>query len=374
MLKVIEFIKSHSNWRDILTNTPYCLRIIDEGEFTILKFTYNGSDFNNDIVRECRGIIIDSNLNPVCIPFFKFFNYGEPYADEIDWESAVVEEKIDGMLIKVWNYSGTWMVSTKDTILAEKVTISANNDNDSAFKSYSGLFLAALKEIKFDITSLNPQYTYVFELVSPYTRLVVPYESIDVYHIGTRDNISGQELEIDIEIKKPKTYKCNNITDLTEMASKLPYSDEGYVVKDKNYKRIKVKSPSYIAVKHYVGRMKEENMIDIIRKDEATELFAYFPEYKDKFDNMIRRINSMLSDMNNMLQNEYNPNNFASKDDYLTATSTTLFPEFFIQKIEISDIRPSEWLWSLPSKRIAELINQDSIQKFTYKQGTCGHG
>ncbi len=296
MLKVIELIKNNSNWRDILEKKPYCLRIINENGFTILKFTYDGSDFNNDIVRECRGIIIDSDLNPVCIPFFKFFNYGEPYADDIDWESAVVEEKIDGMLIKVWNYKGTWIVSTKDTILAEKVNLSSRNDAEpeSTFKNYSELFLAALRKIRFDINLLNPQYTYVFELVSPYNKLVVPYESIDVYHIGTRDNLSCQELEIDVGIKKPKIYQCNNITDLIEMASKLTFSEEGYVVKDKNYKRIKVKSPSYVATKHYVGKMNEENMIDIVKKNETSELLAYFPEYRDKFDAMLAKINRVI--------------------------------------------------------------------------------
>jgi RNA ligase len=284
MLKVIDFIKSNSNWREMLTNTPYCLSILDEGEFIILKFTYKGSDFNNEIVRECRGLIIDKYLNPVCVPFSKFFNYGEPYADKIDWSSALVEEKIDGMLIKIWNYRETWMISTKDTILAEKVILNSKKETNSNFKNYSELFIAALKKIKFDMNLLNPKNTYLFELVSPYNRLIVPYESIDVYHIGTRENVTGQELEINTGIKKPKVYECSNISALIEMASKLKPSEEGYVVKDKNYKRIKVKAPAYIAAKHFVGEMNEKKIMEIIKTNYAPELLAYFPEYKKQFD------------------------------------------------------------------------------------------
>ena len=54
------------------------------------------------------------------------------------------------------------------------------------------------------LNNLNLQNTYMFELVSPYNRIVVPHESIDLYNIGTRDNVTLHELEVDIGIKKTK--------------------------------------------------------------------------------------------------------------------------------------------------------------------------
>ena len=84
MLKTIEFIKQNADWRELLSGAPYKISIKDDEGFTILKYSQIDSDFNNEIVRECRGLIIDKNLAPVCVPFFKFGNYGEPYADEID--------------------------------------------------------------------------------------------------------------------------------------------------------------------------------------------------------------------------------------------------------------------------------------------------
>jgi len=315
MLKVIELIKNNSNWRNILTNAPYCLKIIDEGEFTLLKFAYNGSDFSNEIVRECRGLIIDRGLNPVCVPFFKFFNYGEPFADEIDWDSAVVEEKMDGMLIKVWNYKGSWMISTKDTILAEKAIL--NSEKRANFKNYNELFMAALEKINFNLNSLSPHHTYVFELVSPHNRLVVPYDTIDVFHIGARENASGQELEIDIGIKKPKTYKCNSIRDINEMTSQLNSCEEGYVVKDKNYKRVKVKNPAYIATKYLVGEILSYNkIVEIIKTNYVMELLVYFPEHKNLFDKIFLMANRITRRQN----------------------------------------KSSEWFWSMPTEKIMHYI------------------
>ena len=94
ILKLIEFIKNNPNWREILSQSPYRITIKDDGGFTLLKYSQIDSDFNNEIVRECRRLIIDKNFNPVCVPFYKFGNYGEPYADNIYWVTAKVKENI----------------------------------------------------------------------------------------------------------------------------------------------------------------------------------------------------------------------------------------------------------------------------------------
>lgn len=100
-LKLIDFIKEHSDWEALLSQTPYCLNISRDKMFgrNLIMFKYNQieSDFSNDIVKECRGVILDEDsLKPISIPYFKFFNFSEPHAAEIDWSSAIVTEKIDG--------------------------------------------------------------------------------------------------------------------------------------------------------------------------------------------------------------------------------------------------------------------------------------
>ena len=97
-MKLLDFIDKHDNWKELLQEAPYFLDIKEEDGFTLLKYNQINSDFSQDIVKECRGIILDSNHKIVCWPFSKFFNYGESNADEIDWSSARVQEKIDGCL------------------------------------------------------------------------------------------------------------------------------------------------------------------------------------------------------------------------------------------------------------------------------------
>ncbi|MCL2436638.1 MAG: hypothetical protein FWD00_01220 [Clostridiales bacterium] len=360
MLKVIQFIKENPDWRQRLSCNPYNLFINDDKDFTILKYSQRDSDFNNEIVRECRGIIIDKDCNPVCIPFFKFGNYGEPYADIIDWETAKVEEKIDGSLIKVWNYRGKWIISTNGTIFAEKAAIGAADEKkaNTTFNNFAELFENARINSKLDFDFLNPQYTYMFEIVSPYNRIVALYDSIDIYHIGTRDNTTLLEIEIDIGIKKPRTYLCNSLKDLIEMASTLRYCEEGYVVKDKNYKRIKVKSPAYVAVHHLISGMNEKGLLELMRTNEANEFLTYFPEYKQNIDILSEKIDRLISHIEEILESKISGVNFETRKDFALIVTQTKYPAFFFNYYDGKEKNPLKWLWSMPNDKIIEHLNR----------------
>ena len=97
-LKIQEFISNHSNWQELLSNAPYNLKISYKNGLYCFKYNQISSNFNNPIVCEARGLILDSKtFEVVCCPFFKFFNIDEPHAAKIDWENGVsVSEKIDG--------------------------------------------------------------------------------------------------------------------------------------------------------------------------------------------------------------------------------------------------------------------------------------
>ena len=364
MLKVISFIKENQNWREILSSEPYSLLINDDGNFTILKYSQINSDFNNEIVRECRGLIIDKEYNSVCIPFFKFGNYGESYADTIDWNSARVEEKLDGSLIKVWNYDGNWIVSTNGTIFAEKAILGSDDEMKTSveFVNFAELFETACINAQLDFNCLNPQYTYMFELVSPYNRIVVPHDSIDIYHIGTRDNNSLQEIEVDIGIKKPRIYECNNIDDLIDMASKLRYCEEGYVVRDKDFKRIKVKSPAYVAVHHLISGMNEKRLLELMRTNEVSEFLTYFPEYKTHIDKLTKRIDTFVAYITEILENKIANINFETRKDYAAVVTQTKYPAFFFSYYDAKEQDPLKWLWSMPNDKIIEQLDKLEVK------------
>ena len=291
MLKLLEFIENNIDWEERLSDDTYRIKIKRAEGFIMFSYGID-ADFHIDIVRECRGIILDETdgYRPVCVPFFKFGNYGEPYADDIDWNTARVLEKIDGSLIKLWNYKGAWRVSTNNTINAESAK---TNNNDNTFLN---VFNEAWAHTGKQFGELNPEYTYMFELVSPQTRVVVPYAETKLYHIGTRDNSSLQELHIDIGVEKPKEYSISTIEACVEAAKNLDRYHEGFIVVDSRWRRIKLKSPIYVAIHHILNNISsDKRIIELVISGEDAEVVAYFPEYAAMFDSMRERIDNFIA-------------------------------------------------------------------------------
>jgi tRNA splicing ligase len=85
----------------------------------LISLTYNQlkSDLKNPIVRQCRGIILDTsdNFQVISFPYEKFFNYCEGGAAKIDWKTARVTEKVDGSLMILYFYKDQWHISSSGT-------------------------------------------------------------------------------------------------------------------------------------------------------------------------------------------------------------------------------------------------------------------
>ena len=74
MLKIQEFILAHENWRELLAAAPYNLKISEDDGFVLFKYNQISSDFNEEICKEARGLILDStdNFKVVRLAFYKF--------------------------------------------------------------------------------------------------------------------------------------------------------------------------------------------------------------------------------------------------------------------------------------------------------------
>lgn len=81
------------------------------------------------------------------------------------------------------------------------------------YKTFGELIRTAVNYKDLDFNNLNKNFTYMFELVSPYTKIVIPYSETKLYHLATRDNTTFEELETDIGVEKPKSYDISTIDD-----------------------------------------------------------------------------------------------------------------------------------------------------------------
>lgn len=298
MHPLIQYIQQNENWEKDLQNAPYNLFVRTSDDFPNLRlFTYNQikSDMTNPLVKTCRGVIVDiATLEIVCHPFDKFFNYNDPRGDEIDWSTARIQEKVDGSIMKLYWYAGGWQIATNGTINAMNTDLPTPAPN--GITSFGQLFNIAFGDVHARALSLNKAYTYIFELVSPYNRVVVPHTEPKLYHLGTRVNATGEELDVSIGFDKPKQYAFQTFDEMVAAAEALPFDEEGYVVVDAQWRRAKVKSLAYLQVHHLAdnGNVSKDRILTLIRTGEDEEFLQYYPEYNEIFDEVRVQWNAHL--------------------------------------------------------------------------------
>lgn len=336
-LEVLKLINQNRNWEDILSSSPYNLIIKKKFPFVLLKYNHLESDMTNEIVQECRGLIIQPDLfsltsNPpiqqykvASMRFTKFFNYGQEEAAKLEFPCEA-SEKIDGSLIGVWYDKDTgWHVSTSGNIDAEDAP------NVGGFHNYRELFDMAWGDLSFDV--LDKNCTYMFELVSPYTKIIVPYNEVKLYLLAIRNNITLEEFQreslpliayllFDGKITTPKTFICNNIKEVQDAVDNLTEDSEnfeGFVLCDKHFNRIKLKSATYANLFFIKGDgiFTDKKILKLILDEQDDDILGHFPEYTEEFNLIRRGLSNLIQNMKNSINEvekwkELNKKDFAA--------------------------------------------------------------
>lgn len=290
MKNVEKFITHNlSNWKELLAEKPYCIKVTQDGPYYMLKYNQIDSDFSLPIVQECRGLIVrfyGEILKIVCHPFDKFFNYGEANMADLDWKNGVqATEKVDGSLIKFWFDLGKWHISTNGTIDAYKAEA-----NSAAAVTFGELVEQGIHAMGMSLeefySGLDKSYTHMFELVSPLTRVVIPYKETKLYYLTSRSNwmsFCGYYHFFNSAYNYPKDYgNYTSIEQLLPIVEKMDWQHEGLVLFD-GINRIKLKSPAYVLA-HYAranGNVSKKHLIKVILEGEEAEFLTYAEEYKD---------------------------------------------------------------------------------------------
>lgn len=292
-LKVQHFLRNGGTLEQ-LRRPPYELIIKEWCGLVCLKYTQGRSDEFCEIVKECRGLILEKGTwNVVCHPFHRFFNYGQPAAATLQGPLQCFQ-KLDGSLVKVYNYRGQWFCASSGTIDGQGYI----EDSETGGKvRFFWLVYDALGA--YDITwddftkTLDPTKTYMYELCTPKNVVVIPHNDYKLYYLGERSNITGQEeYNEDPRISNPKIYDLNNLSEILSASNSLPLSEEGFVVVDGNFNRLKVKNPAYLRA-HYLHHNGKPNYLDIVVERNEEEYLTYFPHHRGE----IAKAKELLSDL-----------------------------------------------------------------------------
>jgi RNA ligase len=228
----------------------------------------------DEVTIQTRGLVTDNEGNVVARPFKKFFNIEEN--KHTPTKEFDVYEKMDGSLGILFNYKGEWVMATRGSFTSPQ--------------SVKGTELLQ----KYDYNRLNPDYTYLFEILYKNNRIVVDYGDFeDLVLLGMIHTQSGYEINIhsgneDIRFKNLLNNlgfnivkKYDGINDYTDLKQSIADNREGFVVKFSNGDRMKIKGEEYLRLHKIMTNLSTTGVWEVLSTGGKME--DYLKDVPDEF-------------------------------------------------------------------------------------------
>lgn len=302
MLEVQEFLHNNLNQPEELKSI-LGIKVKRHPKYQNLilcNYSQIDSPKSHPVVQECRGIILDEDAgySPVNFPYKRFFNYGEGLAVEIDWSTARVQDKLDGTLACVWFYDGEWRVSTRGTPDA------SGNVGDWPF-NFNELFWKTWNELGYKMPD-NQDCCYMFELMTKFNKIIVRHEESKIVLHGARNLKTMLECDpVEVGARNKwevvKSHPLGTFEEVVAFAATInPMHAEGFVVVDGLYRRVKVKSPQYVALSSLQEGFGPRRMLEMVLTNESEEFLTYFSEYKPVYDKILENWKNVTLEIESM--------------------------------------------------------------------------
>lgn len=181
-------------------------------------------------------------------------------------------------------------------------------------QTFAQLFWETFRKYAKEIMPSSRRYSFIFEMMTPWNRIVVEHKEGKLALLGARDLDSGKEIhpirasELLFEltgVRFPivKTFKLSNIQEITEyLKENDPLQMEGvvavnYLHSGHSFPRVKIKDPKYVALHHAVTSLNHRSLLEVARQNEQTEVYLAFPEVMSKLIEMRGRMKVLISDL-----------------------------------------------------------------------------
>jgi DNA polymerase III epsilon subunit-like protein len=262
-----------------------------------LRYTPRSEPRTHPVVRECRGLILDAahGFEVLAYPFARFFNLSEQAAPSLDWSTARAFEKLDGSLAILYWYDDSWRVASSRRPDASGLLGTRSEEGGISFE---GLFWEIWHQEGYQVPPAKERRCYMFELTSKRHPIIVRYPEERLTLLGVRDLTTHQELE-------PSTIAADlgwrSLAALfpevgTELQRRLREEvlqldasiQEGFVICDAQFQRVKLKSPDYLRMTWMFPlcpsreRLNKRHLLRLVLSGETQEFLSYCPEYREE--------------------------------------------------------------------------------------------
>ena len=240
----------------------------------------------DDVTRKCRGLTLNKDGVVVARPFEKFFNYGQKEAGSIPDEPFEAFEKIDGSLGIITLQEDGPLFSTRGSFDGEQARACERIFNEK--------YVSALEW-------MNPQYTYLFEIIYPENRIVVDYGGITqlvlLAAIHTRSGTETTYGNLREQNKNFAMAERYHEIPLSDLIKKNEKNKEGFVIRYASGLRIKVKMGEYLRLHRIVTGISTKAIYEHLSSGKhVNEMLEIIPDefhqwVKDRADEINAKLN-----------------------------------------------------------------------------------
>jgi hypothetical protein len=233
------------------------------GRLTIFDYT-NHCMFErawDEYTMQARGLVLDDTGKIVARPWAKFFNMNE--RPETRLEALPQETPI------VFHHEETgWRAITRGCW-------------DNPQTKYATAWL------QHHFRRLHRDQTYMFELIAPWNRLVVPYAKEEMILLGIRKTVSGEDASYAQVSDYAQNYGFKAVGFETKPISELNLGDpsimfkEGFVARFSNGLRIKLKYAQYMALHKVMTGLSVKGIWEILSQGQEPTFDNVPDEFMD---------------------------------------------------------------------------------------------
>lgn len=295
----------------------------------LFKYQNLSVDWNQEVYRLARGIVLDSKSRIILQPYSKFFNHNQLQSDYKTYDSSTLKlskwqnspissitEKIDGSLVTFAYRKGYGLiVSSSDSLNKESLIIEETTE-----------FLKEHQII--DKLKKHPEWTLIGEFYSLDNELAYHYsDKPQLWLHGARTHWNGtlndplvsyqelQEIGKELGIRVVKQYTFQDLKHIQDFL-KNSKGVEGVVVTFKNGIKLKLKSDEYLSLRFEIDlmfdgitknkvmklvKLKEKNELDdlIVKRDSIKTVVSSIDEFTNKIQEQINKDQTIVNHMKN---------------------------------------------------------------------------
>lgn len=301
---ILNLINQSTSIEEFATNNQLKIAIDEKTNRYILN--YDEAKLNTPkgyISDYCRGLTLygtPNNYKIITKGFNRFYNNHENpehlvNAKQIDYTKPFqVQFKYDGSIILQYYHNGKVYVNTRGSFAQSNICAILD-------KSWEEVFNECDRTQLEDTFLIFPDYTFVYELCTPYNQIVEQYPTsfAKCLAIFRRD---GTEVQNSFE---GQIYDCQSKEEVIELLNTLHPTQEGFVIaqwdKDTNtYIRKKFKTQTWLDLFNFKndGLSSNAKLWNVVLNGEKDEVASVFVHLKDTLDEMYNQYQTMLKEAN----------------------------------------------------------------------------